>query len=392
MPPKNQGFERKATRGMSILKCESARRLLLIPTGVILAWCLMEFPALINVFDYRRIGGPAEVWWGKDNVPDRELLHLRRPHSHFSGAVRGGLMELAYQIPPSDMTHFRWDVEYDDHGFRNEVDLKSADMVVIGDSFVEAMTVPTAQLMTSLLAHLQGKVVANLGQPDYGPQQELIVLRRYGLPLRPRTVLWMFYEGNDLEDVVRCDKAMRNSSNFWRAFLNRSLTRKAFLEVRRLFFAPSEPPGATRSGFIQTAKGEKLTLYFFCTAKPLTKEDLSALDETRRILAAAYQLCAAQGSRLVIVLVPDAFRVFHDFCRFPPESQCRTWVLDDMPQRLERAVGSVSSQIGYLDLTPSLVEGVKKGAIPYYRDDTHWNEEGNEIAAEAINHDLSSTE
>jgi len=100
------------------------------------------------------------------------------------------------------MTLFRWDVRYDHNGFRNQTDLKSADIVVIGDSFVEGLTVSDAQLVTSLLAHLQGKVVANLGQSTYGPQQELIVLKRYGLPLRPRTVVWMFFEGNDLADVI----------------------------------------------------------------------------------------------------------------------------------------------------------------------------------------------
>jgi hypothetical protein len=372
------------------LRSERSGRFVLISVGLILAWCLIEFPALINVLDYRVLISPPGVWWAKDSIPDRELFYIRRPYSQFRGTFQGGLVELRYQVPPSDMTLFRWDLKYDQNGFRNEVNLESADIAVIGDSLVEAMTVPTAQIMTSRLADLQGKVVANLGQSNYGPREELIVLRRYALPLRPRTVLWMFYEGNDLQDVVRYDRGQRNASKFWTAFRARSFARNAFREFQGLL--ARKPPGVARAGFIQRAAGEKLNLYFFYPAQPLTKEDLSALDETRRTLAAAYQLCAAQGSRLIVAFVPEAFRVFHDFCQFPPESQCRTWVLNDMPQRLETAVGSISSQIGYLDLTPSLVEGVKKGAIPYYRDDTHWNEEGNEIAAEAINHYLLSTE
>jgi len=79
---------------------------------------------------------------------------------------------------------------------------KNADIIVAGDSFVESVTTPTAQLTTSLLANLQGNVVANLGQYGYGPLEEMAVSKRYGLPLRPRTVFWMFFEGNDLKYVI----------------------------------------------------------------------------------------------------------------------------------------------------------------------------------------------
>jgi hypothetical protein len=43
--------------------------------------------------------------------------------------------------------------------------------------------------------------VVNLGRGAYGPQQELIVLKRYGLAYRPRVVIWQLFEGNDLADA-----------------------------------------------------------------------------------------------------------------------------------------------------------------------------------------------
>ena len=123
----------------------------------------------------------------------------------------GGSALLYYRIPQSDLTRFRWDVTRDANGFRNATDLKSADIAVIGDSFVEGMAVPYEKTMTSILARLQGKVAANLGQPGYGLQQELIVLKRYGVPLQPRTLIWMFYEGNDLSDTAQDDRSMHYS-------------------------------------------------------------------------------------------------------------------------------------------------------------------------------------
>jgi len=60
-----------------------------------------------------------------------------------------------------------------------------------------------------------------------------------------------------------------------------------------------------------------------------------------------------------------------------------------MSERLENAAASISPDIGYLDLTPRLVDAVKKGTLPYYPDDEHWSPEGHRIAADAVNEYLA---
>ena len=79
----------------------------------------------------------------------------------------------------------------------------------------------------------------------------------------------------------------------------------------------------------------------------------------------------------------------HDLCQFSEDSECRNWVLPDMPERLQSALHSISPGIGYLDLTPYLVEAAKAGELPYYRDDEHWTPAGHTVAAEAISRYLS---
>ena len=341
--------------------------------------------------DYRTLIGPTHAWWAP-NITDPELLHIHRPRAHQSGEARGGDITASYQIPSSDMTQFRWDVTYDHNGFRNKTDLKSADVVVIGDSFVEGLTVPDAELTTSRLAQLEGKVVANLAQSAYGPLEELVVLKRYGLPLQPRTVVWLFFEGNDLSDVISYHRAMRNPASFWPSFWARSFTRNALKEVKRLSSAPAEKPlGIKRSGVLQTST-RSITVYFIYPTPALTQENLSALYETAATIETAHKLCVAQRTRLIFVYVPTKFRVFHSFCQFPPQSECRDWVVSDLPERLRKALGSVSSEFGYLDLTPALVDAVKSGTLPYYPDDEHWSPEGHKIAADAINEYLLSTQ
>jgi hypothetical protein len=364
-----------------------ARRILLVVVSFVFTLFLIEFPALVNIVDYKMILGST---WENLDISDPELLQIHRPHAHSSGVMRGGNISLFYRLPPSDLTLFRWDEKYDRNGFRNDLDLKSADMVVIGDSFVEGQTVPKPGLTTSLLARMRGEVVANLGQKGYGPQQELVVLKRYGLPLQPRTVVWMFFEGNDLMDVIGYRNAIGNQSNLWQNFVRRSFTRSAIRLVVRRFFTPAATrPGVKRSGVIQ-GQGKTLTIYFLRPSVALTGGELSALDETTRIIATGYNLCAAQGARFIFVFIPDKFRAFHNSCTFPEASECRNWVVNDLPERMRKAVTSIAPDIGYVDLTPNFIDAVRRGEVPYYSDDLHWTPEGHKIAADTINDYLLS--
>ena len=140
---------------------------------------------------------------------------------------------------------------------------------------------------------------------------------------------------------------------------------------------------------MRTADGNKLSLYFLYSSPPFSNEDLQALEETTRTIATASKLCDAQGTRLVFVFIPTKFRVYRSFCQFPRESECSTWVLNDLPERLKKAVEAISPRAEYLDLTPNLVNAVGKGITLYYSDDDHWTPAGQEIAAEAANNYLN---
>jgi hypothetical protein len=365
------------------------QRFLLAVASVALVWFCFELLALIGVFDYRTAIGPSHIWWAP-NISDPELLAIHRPHAHQTGSALGGDIATSYEVPRWDLTQFQWDVTYDRNGFRNQRDLEHADIAVIGDSFVEGLTVTDAELVTSQLEAVQGEVVANLGQSTYGPLQELIVLKRYALPLHPRAVVWMFFEGNDLQDVIGYQSAVQHPPDFLHAWWARSFTRSALLAVKRLAEPPLMPPGAKRAGLCQAPDGKQQTTYFGYRAKPFSPEELNALDETARTIAAAYKLCVAQGARLIFVFVPTKFRVLHDLCQFADNSECRNWVLPDMSKRLQSALHSTAPEIGYLDLTPSLVQAARTTESPYYRDDEHWTPLGHKVAADAISRYLQA--
>ena len=128
-------------------------------------------------------------------MPISELLWQHDPYFQYEEAVPG---QYGRSFMCATRSFANVVVRYDRNGFRNSVDLQQADIVVIGDSYIEGYMTPESKLATTLLGQLQGKTVANLGHSGYGPQQELVVLKRYGLPLHPHTVIWAFFEGNDL--------------------------------------------------------------------------------------------------------------------------------------------------------------------------------------------------
>ena len=348
---------------------------------------LLECAALLNIVDYRTLLGGTR--WEALSKNDSELLYVHRPYAHSTGMTRGGDAGMYYRLPLSDLTLFRWNVQYDRNGFRNDLDLESADTVVVGDSFVEDIPTPLPQLMTSLLAQARGETVANLGQIAYGPQQELVVLKRYGLPLKPRTVVWMFFEGNDLTDVIHYRAAIASQNNPWSSFVRRSFTvAAAKLVKRRLFARDEKSPGIKRSGFVEGASSPT-AVYFVNSGAPLNADDLGALAETSKIVAVANNLCTAQGARFVFVFIPEKFRVFRDLCSFPEASECRHWVLNDLPARMRQAITAMAPDLGYIDLTTNLKSAAQRGQLPYYPDDAHWTPAGHRVAAETINRYLS---
>lgn len=359
--------------------------------GILLALLLVELPALFNLVDYRHV-----TWLSPDHFVDREFRVSHRPYAQNHGSALGGLASTLYQVPRSERLTYQWDAKYDAHGFRNNTDLDRADIVVVGASFVEGMTVPSALLMTTLVARQTGTVVANLGQINFAPQQDLLALKRYGLPLRPRTVIWMFTDFNDLRMVgFYMGATEAEPRGRWDAFFQRSFSNVAYQQLRPYFTYPKlrreltvrtahKTDGALRSGLVTDAQGKTTRIYFTHELPATDSYRLFFINKVRGAFADAYHLAAAQGARFVVVFLPESFRVFQPFARFPANSDCRRWIVNDEPQRIEAAVRSISPDIGYLDLTPVLRQAVSKGIIPYYTDDNHWSPAGHQIAARAI--------
>ncbi len=96
----------------------------------------------------------------------------------------------------------------DRYGFNNpdeEWNNKIVEYIVVGDSFVAGECVNRPNDIPSNLRKLSNKSVLNLAYSSNGPLIEYATLREY-LNLNAKKVLWFYFEGNDLRNLVSEEK------------------------------------------------------------------------------------------------------------------------------------------------------------------------------------------
>jgi hypothetical protein len=207
--------------------------------GLLVALALLELAAAARLVHWELVLG---VLRGEQQhyVPDPDLGFRHTPNAQGSGRPRSDV-EVAWGLLASRSD--RVTVTYDRRGYRNATEITRADIVIIGDSYVEGDYVSDDQIVSRLLRARVGQPVANLGVAGYGTAQELVVLKLDAMPLEPRVVIWFFFEGNDLyndeefENALLVRREVRASAwteryDWWR----RSLVRNAPAQLRLMLY------------------------------------------------------------------------------------------------------------------------------------------------------------
>ena len=377
---------------------EICARFVLASLVVVLTWGLAEMIGVIGLLDYRALFAVSDgrLQWQAGYLPDDELLYRHQPHYQQKGIFLRGNIGEALCLPPHPDRVF--DLRYDHRGFRNDRDLDRADVVVVGDSYVESPMLPSSELLTQVLADLNGQTVANLGVNGYGPEQELVVLKRYALDLKPKTIVWAFFEGNDLLQVVPEDESEFRADEEWRSggWLDRlwmkSFMRNALYAARQSIQGciPNRPAQEFR-GVFRDNTGRATELFFWVLPRRLTGEDPARLEKLKAVLTEAYALCQEQGIRFMVAFVPVKHRVHVGLPNFQPSTErMRNVRISDLPQQVRELIRSISPDITYVDLTGPLRAAAGSGALTYLQDDTHWTSEGQKVAGLAIHEALEA--
>lgn len=357
---------------------------------------MAELLGAVGLINYQTLlGTQGRTWFDRPGyVRDAELGYRHEAHYRARGSfVRGNIGE-ALCLPANPPEEF--DLRYDRHGFRNDEDVERAEVVVVGDSYVESPMLPNASLLTSTVKRLSGASVANLGISGYGPEQELIVLKRYALNLQPKVIVWMFFEGNDLLQLdpegTESDPSLSDVSVPTDDYWMRSLTRNLLVLSKRVMrgCVPNHTFLQYR-GMFREQGGKQTELYFWEKPAALKPTDRLRLERLRSILAEAHEVSRQRGIRFVVAFAPVKYRVHRGLETFEPSTpEMRDWPFNELPSEVESMVKAMSPEIAFIDLTLPLRAAAAAGVLTYLPDDTHWTGEGQRVAGEAIHDALSA--
>jgi lysophospholipase L1-like esterase len=347
--------------------------------------------------------------------PSERNFALHKPNILVSGSLFGNFYSTSMLNSPtlvdSVLEKHAITIRINGLGFRESSEIGAAEIVTLGDSFTFGWGVDEAESWPGLLESQLGRSVYNLGIHDASPRQELEllkhVLREQGEKIRIRKLLWMFYEGNDLEDDYT-EEVQRQD------VVRVPLTRGTVIEAMERFMGTIKRQSVVyrlRRGQIawKTAKAVDASNPYSVDGVALLYPLYHSKQLGPRLFSKTFVDLAAQPASYVrthwnrgaleeVIGEMRSLADEHDFevavITAPTASRLHGPHFDNFPKISERPhfldfVEELSSSAGFA--TVDLYELMKPYAgteLLYFRDDDHFNRRGNSLAAELIQREL----
>jgi hypothetical protein len=254
--------------------------------------------------------------------------------------------------------------ETDAEGWRGRLPLDDAELLVFGDSFAFGYSVDEDAYFGSVPGPAR---IKGLGVLGYSMVQPLLWMERLRDRLRGKTVVWLVYEGNDLDDALRPETLGRRAP-----FLHESPAGNGW-EVR-------QPAGSSPWPFpLQGTNYERFV--DICCGSPYAERVFSAAEY---LIRRGRDCCKAAQADLVVVKVPELSPIQLDAVARTLALRSDADAFDpDLPDRRLR---EICDRVGveFVSLKGRL------SARDYLRRDVHWNVRGNRRFA-AILQELYAT-
>lgn len=283
---------------------------------------------------------------------------------------------------------------YEGIGFRDDGVNDPAPIIAVGDSFTWGDGIDNDKTWVERLEIESGRDVVDLGMSGYGSQQILRLLQKYGLPLKPRLILWAFFP-NDFydaghfawrEETGRLAKlAKPEAPPAWTETLDREL--RIYSAAYTWLVSPFDEPDDNEEYERLVYSDATLDLTFVLRSywgkrlDPGDKYTGPGLVYTQQVLAEANAAARQQNAELVVLLFPSKEQVYWPIVSTLVEDAAAfkvNWPHDEVRAWCE------ANGVAYLDLTPVFAGEAAQGKQLYYRFDAHWNEAGHELAAQTI--------
>jgi len=274
-------------------------------------------------------------------------------------------------------------------------------VLVLGDSFMEALQVPFEASFPSVLEHdLDQRAgrrveVVNASVSGWGTDHELKYLTHYGMQWKPDLILVAVTLHNDIQDNLQQQfHTIRNG-----ALVDQPQPEETFLRYERLqlkaFLATRSHAyqlllRARRAREVDDA-ARQLRSHVVELFRPAVDAQISkGLELTALLLERMQALASSEGTRVVVVLLPLAVQLsneaFAEFVRSAPGSPRGLEI--DRPQRMVTPIGNRLG-VAVIDLLPGFRDWTLRGGDALYlARDGHWNERGHKLAADIVADEL----
>lgn len=315
-------------------------------------------------------------------------------------------------------------IQLDAQGFcnppENSYDLKEIDIIVVGDSFTWCFGLELQAMWGSRLATFTGLSAYTIGRGYTGPYEYLQLLKRFGLPKRPKFVVFNIYEGNDLRDSVWYHRyvkataagevlyATADDGNSAPHLLNNVLGRHSYA-INFLVTGLGKAYELVKTALLPALGGRvparinfRYRLNFAEGAVPFNlynadrdevrhahwlRMGMISLEDFTAALTQFVALSRAHGFTPIVSYSPSAYTAYADFVEFED-----TVLSDLMPwySRTQREFfRHKAEELGYVfvDTTPDLqaaASALQGATLLYYPGNVHFTAAGNRVVAEVL--------
>ncbi len=368
------------------------RKIVYAGMALLLFLGVCEFTFRAIGFDFSKLGedlNGTPVFYRIPTEPFGTAFYKRPGNQQWTGkVVTAQMSRIGYDakwFPEEE----EFTLNYDADGFRNPRSLASWHTAMIGDSFTELGNLKQEELVTSRLSQLLDVPVKNLGVSHTGLLNQTEYLREFGICKETREVVWVFFEGNDIQDYLlesnRLSEIQTGSAKHIdllethqpQTSLIQAVHRRIFGRSRKEIYGPA----------VNATLSDGVTQFKIDYAPPGQEQILMQLGRYEAGIDKLLQLCKQNNLQLTCVYMPCKRRAFSDHkytvASDAPAYLRMKWVPSDLPDWLQRVCDDRG--IRFVDVTDALRTLNQKKLLShnlYF--DTHLTAAGAEVVAQTL--------
>ena len=331
--------------------------------------------------------------------PGMPLVTRFAPNVRYHGRTYGGLAASAGMPAREEFRDYTFVT--DRFGFRNDrLPDKPLDVITLGDSFTVGYGTTQDLSWPAVLSTRYGLTVYNLGISGTAPWNDyanlLMEIDRLPLSARGTVAIWTIYEIALLRPCggIFDKQALPRQTGFraLRTSLKNFRQRSPLGQIVPRLWERLRSGGASRGADSDVLVRRYPNGHTTFLTNWNYMESLRSVEEVRshpyfgcvrETLAAAKKLAKSKNIALGVQWAPGKNTIYHWLLDGTP-----AWSAPPKPSGMATSLAEACHEqhIPFLDLTPALSAEAKRvydrsGGELYWRDDTHWNVEGNDAAA-----------